>query len=87
MNDSMTLFILTAAVLTLVTIGLIVWPLWRAGPQRSPLAAVLAACLNAQLQALPPPVQAQLRTARLHALAAQPAERLQSPTSICADST
>lgn len=45
MNDSMTLFILTAAVLTLVTIGLIVWPLWRAGPQRSPLAAVLAACL------------------------------------------
>ena len=43
MNDSMTLFILTAAVLTLVTIGLIVWPLWRAGPQRSPLAAVLAA--------------------------------------------
>ena len=45
MNDSMTLFILTAAVLTVVTIGLIAWPLWRAGPQRSPLAAMLAACL------------------------------------------
>ena len=36
-------FLLTAAVLTMVSIGLVVWPLLRAGPHRSPLAATLAA--------------------------------------------
>ncbi len=46
MNDSMTLFVLTSVLLTLLSVGLIAWPLWRAtGPQRSPLAATLAACL------------------------------------------
>ena len=46
MNDSMTLFVLTSVLLTLLSVGLIVWPLWRAaGAQRSPLAATLAACL------------------------------------------
>lgn len=39
----MTLFLLTAILLTMVTIGLVAWPLLRAGPNRSPLIAMLAA--------------------------------------------
>lgn len=46
MNDSMTLFVLTSVLLTLLSVGLIAWPLWHAaGPERSRLAATLAACL------------------------------------------
>lgn len=46
MNDSMTLFVLTSVVLTVLSVGLVAWPLWRAAaPHGSPLAATLAACL------------------------------------------
>jgi cytochrome c-type biogenesis protein CcmH len=41
----MNLFILIAGLLTTVTIALLVWPLLRAGQQRSPQAAILAAVL------------------------------------------
>ncbi|MCL4791632.1 MAG: hypothetical protein KJ040_06215 [Gammaproteobacteria bacterium] len=39
----MNLFLLIAGLLTAVTIALLIWPLLRAGPQRSPQAAILAA--------------------------------------------
>lgn len=45
MINDMNLFILIAGLLTTVTIALLVWPLLRPGPQRSPQAAILAAVL------------------------------------------
>ena len=42
MINGMNLFILVAGLLTTVTIALLVWPLLRAGQQRSPQAAILA---------------------------------------------
>jgi cytochrome c-type biogenesis protein CcmH len=45
MINGMNLFILVAGLLTTVTIALLVWPLLRAGQQRSPQAAILAAVL------------------------------------------
>jgi cytochrome c-type biogenesis protein CcmH len=41
----MTLFLVTAALLTVLSIGLVAWPLLRARPHRSPLAATLAALM------------------------------------------
>ena len=45
MINGMNLFILVAGLLTTVTIALLVWPRLRAGQQRSPQAAILAAVL------------------------------------------